>query len=330
MAKSKKTEEESVFINSAFIRDDPKKVCSISPAFDEGLRGGIQQGSLVIVSGHQTCGKTYTTSHIVRKYLEQFPESRGLWLDIENRIQKFHFDHIPLKIKERLDVLRSVKGNVLTAEKFLDHAEKFISDNEECIIVLDSISMLSPENEMNEEVSGQIRASAPKLMAHFLRKIAQNVPIQNAVVIAIAHLTQDTNARNFVLWKEDGGRKLQYAANVKLMCKKHKDIESADKTQKFGKEIEWSVEKNCRGPDGVKIKSYIRYDSGVDEVMELIDYAINFGLVTGKTWYKMDFVTELGYDPDQYKSQGMENLRRDIAENPELLESLKKQVKEFQ
>lgn len=335
MAKKKEKEDiveeskidfSSVFIDAAFIRDNPKEVLNISPSFDDGLNGGIPKGSFVIISGRPKTGKTYSIMHIVNKHLNQFPNAKCLYLDVEHRLKSFHLSLPGLPI-DRITVLRSVKGNLLSAEDFLTAAEQYIRDNADCIVVVDSSSALLPKKEqMEETISGELRAITPKLLSHFCKRIAQILPVQDAILIMITHLAQDIGAKTYVpIWKEDGGQKIQFQSDIKIRCKTSSDWMDGD--IEVGKVIQWSVEWASLGRPGRIIKSWIRYGLGVDEVMELIEYALNFGLITkAGAWYKCDFMEELGDEPR--KAQGEHKLRELIASDEKYIKFLMEQFKE--
>jgi recombination protein RecA len=323
----KKIDLSSVIIDASFIKDNPKQVISISPAFDQGLHGGIPKGSFVIISGKEKIGKTYSIMHIVSKFLNQSPKSTCLYLDVEHRLKPFHVDLPGLPV-DRVKVVRSNKGNLVAAEDFLTYAEQYVRDNADCIVILDSSSALIPRREQMGEISGDIRAQLPKILAHFCRRIGQILSVQDSILIMITHLAQDMNSPNpkYAAFKEDGGRKIQYHSDIKIKCKSSTDIVVNE--EEIGKEIDWSVEWASLGAPGRMIKSWIKYGIGIDEVKELVEQAINLALIMkGGAWYTCDFMTEMGEEPK--KIQGIEKLYDFLNSDPKYVESLRKQLDEM-
>lgn len=324
----KKIDLASVIIDASFIKDNPKEVISISPAFDEGLHGGIPKGSFVIISGKEKIGKTYSIMHIVSKFLNQSPKSTCLYLDVEHRLKPFHLS-LPNLPVDRIKVVRSNKGNLVAAEDFLDAAEQYIKDNPDSIVIIDSSSALIPRREQMDSISGDIRAQLPKILAHFCRRIGQVLAVQDSILIMITHLAQDMNSPNpkYASYKEDGGRKIQYHSDIKIKCKSSIDV--VVDGEEIGKEIDWSVEWASLGAPGRIIKSWIRYGQGIDEVKEMIEQALNFGLINkGGAWFTCDFMTDLGEEPK--KLQGENKLTDFIYSDQKYIDSLRKQLKEMQ
>jgi recombination protein RecA len=321
-----KVDLSSIVIDASFIKDNPKEILSISPAFDQGLCGGIPKGSFVIVSGLQKCGKTYSIMHMISKHLNQFPNSKCLYLDVEHRVKPFHLSlpNLPL---DRIQIVRSQKGNIVAGEDYLTCAEQFIRDNTDCIVVVDSSSALLPRKEQEEGISGELRAIAPKLLAHFCRRVGQILSVQDAILIMITHLSKDMNAKNpkYAGWKEDGGNKIQYHSDIKIKC-----VSSIPKLnsreEEIGKDLTWTVAWASLGAGGKTINSYIRYGIGIDEIMESIEPSVNFGLIAkAGSWYTCDFMTELGEEPK--KLQGEDKLCAFLSSDKKYWDCLREQLK---
>lgn len=326
MAKKKEDKEDSnsgVMIDASFIKDRPRDVLHVSPASDIGLGGGIPKGSWVIFSGKPKFGKSTKAIHCIAKFLKQFPDSKALYVDTEHRLKRFHLSH-PLLDINRLQILQSQKGKILDAEEHLTQVELYIKDNPDSIIVIDSTSALcSSSEQIMDKISGDIRSKGPKILAHFCRKMASVVPVQDTIIIMITHLIANTSGYGSP-YLEDSGNKIQYQSDVKLRGKSVEKWE--DKETQIGQIISWNVEWAALGPPGQIIKNYFRYNNGIDETMELIEQAINFGMITkGGAWFTCDFMSELGELPQ--KAQGQEKLHQLISSDQRYIDCLQDQIK---
>jgi recombination protein RecA len=93
---------------------------------------------------------------------------------------------------------------------------------------------------------------------------------------------------------------------------------SADSSQ-IGQEVEWQVVCSALGPPGASITSYIRYGQGIDKHTELINFAVDIGLINkGGAWYT--------YGKEKF--QGMEKLRQYFVDNPKEYATLEDSVKQ--
>jgi len=317
----KATKTDSTFLDASFIRDNPKEILHVSPSVDAALGGGIPKGSWVIIGAKPKFGKSSLIVHSIAKFLNQFPDSEALYVDTEHRLKPFHLSH-PLLDVSRLHVLQSTKGNILSSEDFLTQTELWIKDHPDSIVVVDSTSSLcSSAEQVMDSISGDIRGKGPKILAHFCRKMAPIIPIQDTILVLVTHLIANTSGYGSP-FNEDSGTKIQYQSDVKLRGK------GLEKWEKDGKQIgqimNWNVEWSALGPPGGEIKSYLRYNHGIDEVMELVEQAINFGLIVkGGAWFTCNF------DGEEKKLQGQDNLCEFIRSEPKYVESLTEQVREF-
>jgi len=162
------------------------------------------------------------------------------------------------------------------------------------------------------------RADGAKLLAKFCRKVANVIPVNKNIVIGITHLMGNPTGYG-AEFKEKSGQAIAYQTDIKLRAKSFKPwMLSADSTQ-IGQEIEWQVVCSALGPPGGSTTSYIRYGEGIDKSVELLNFAIDIGIINkGGAWYS--------YEKEKF--QGMEKLRQYFVDNPEEYAKLEKTVKD--
>ncbi len=122
----------------------------ISPRLDIATGGGILEGSTVIFSGQPKSGKTLTSLHFAAtcqkpEYGGKFcPDGREVFiLDVEGRLRKRDLIGIPGFNIDKVRIIQSEPGNMLTAEQFLSIGEKLIHTVPGCVLILDSASALT-------------------------------------------------------------------------------------------------------------------------------------------------------------------------------------------
>lgn len=300
----------------------------VSPSVDVILNGGIPEGSFVIFTGQPKCGKTTTSLDFAataqkEEYRGDLPKPRHVYyLNIEGRLKKRDLEGIPGLDLERFSIIGSQQGKILHGEEYLAIAERIINEEAGSIVIIDSYSALCTEAEITSSMDKMQRADGAKLLAKFCRKVANVIPVNKNIVIGITHLMGNPGYGT-VEWKEKSGQAIAYQTDVKIKAKYFKKWALSDSTPQIGQEIEWEVLCSALGPPGGTIKSYIRYGSGIDKEMEVLNLSIDLGFISkGGAWYTFSQLE------DKPKFQGLEKTRQYICDHPEVYKSLWTQVKE--
>lgn len=311
-----------IFCDAADIISTKKAILPMSPKLDIGLSGGIPEGSWVIISGKEKLGKSSLALQFCAScQKEEFGSRHCYYLDAEGRLGSKVLSGIKGLDKDKLTVIKSKQGNILSAEKFLTIAEQIIKTEPNIVLVVDSASAMCCQSEMDsEEIKGSGRNNGPRLLAEFTRKLANVVPVQNSVVIIIQHMIANTSGYG-PAFMEDGGNKIKYQADVKLRGRTFTKWEDSSKKQ-IGQIATWDVVYSALGSPGATVESYIRYGIGVDVAWELIDIAIDLDLIEkAGSWLTLNFTK------DSIKLQGQNNVWQYFMDNPEVYKDLESKIK---
>ena len=289
------------------ITDQKLKVISISPKLDIALGGGVPEGSLFIMTGPEKVGKTVTALTFCANAQE---DNRKIYYgNVEGRLRKRDIEGIKelSSDPERIKIIGSTQGNILSAEKYLGIFDQIIHTQPDTICVIDSFSALASDAELTGDLTDQQVMSVQKVLAKFCRRIAPALPINKVTVVGITHLM--ANVSTFGRGKakvEKSGTALKYQVDVKLHASHTKPIMQGD-TQ-IGQTIFWQVVTSAIGPPGQKVESHIKYGRGIWKEMELADLLVDFGLVKKSgSWLTL---------PNEEKMQGQTNLAKYLEENP--------------
>lgn len=303
------------------IKAEKKLILPVSPAVDRAINGGIPEGSWVILSGPEKMGKTTLALQIAAN--AQKPENGSktvYYLDVEGRFKDMNLSTVAAFNPDMCEHIRSQTGKILTAEDYLSIAIDIIKGHPGCILIIDSASALCAAKEMTEDLKAQARNDGPKLLATFCRQMGNVVPINNVTVIIIQHLIANTSGYGPAKM-EDGGNKIKYQVDVKLRGKGAEKWMLNTDTQ-IGQLAHWDVIVSALGPPGAKIQSYVRYGYGIDDVMELIEAATDFGIINkGGSWYSFEMGDE------EIKAQGMEKMCTLLREDKDKYDFVYNQVK---
>jgi recombination protein RecA len=321
------------------------KIITVSPVVDVALSGGIKEGSWVMLSGAAKSGKTTLAMQIAANCQK---EGRHIiYLDVEGRLKEMNFEVAELD-PNKVTIIRA-EEEPLSAEKFLDIAYKLVSskENEGCVCIIDSISSLIPQRDLEQDINGMTRPGLPKILSDFTKKMGQIVPNQRALMILITHMI--TNTSGYGASKmADGGVKIQYQADTRMEVKSIQPWVQDD--QQIGQAINWKVLCSSMGPPGAECQSWVRYGHGVDKIQEILIMGQEAGLISqAGAWMTCSFLynkpellksifseVELNSDntyknPDEAlkkcKCQGAEKLYFFIKENPSLYDALVEEIK---
>lgn len=303
-----------------YIIQNPKKVLHISPNFDSEC-GGVPEGSLVTLSSPSGFGKTTLALTIVKSCQQAGKEV--FYIDAENRLKPMNLEGIKGLDPSKLKVIRSSQDNKLTGEMYLQIATDLLKNRNGICLVIDSASSLCPASEDTNDVSGSIRSTSPRMFASFCRKNADFIGPNNNIVVIIKHVITNTSGYG-VTQQEDGGEKLKFQTDIRLMCTKtpEKILEGDDVV---GHILEWYVHKSAAGQSNVTFKTYIRYGIGIDEVSEIIEIAQDYGLIEKVgAWYYIDKDTD-----KQVKFQGVTKLSEYLTENEDAYKELLKKIQDM-
>jgi recombination protein RecA len=316
-----------IILSANSIIDKKNIVIPVSPALDLILNGGIPEGSFVVLTGQPKCGKTTTSlDFAATSQREEYAigsEPRNVYyLNIEGRLKKRDIEGIPNLNLDKFDVIGSQTGKILHAEEYLQIGERIINEDPGSVLIIDSYSALCTEAEITSDMDKMQRADGAKLLAKFCRKVANVIPVNKNIVIGITHLMGNPTGYG-AEFKEKSGQAIAYQTDIKLRAKSFKPwLLGTDNTQ-IGQEVEWQTMCSALGPPGGNITSFIRYGKGIDKEMELINLAVDIGLINkGGAWYTLSFMND-----DKNKFQGTEKVRNFLIENKDIYENLYQEVK---
>ena len=327
--------------------EDKKQIIPWAPSLDIILGGGVPEGSWVTLTGEPKCGKTTTCLHFAAKAQKESNGSRNVYyLNIEGRLKPRDLNGIDGLDLDNIHVIGSYfdendgKGRILSAEEYLQAGEHVIKNDPGCIVIIDSVSQLITEKEINSDVKELHRAPGAKLLSNFCKRMANVIPVNRNIVLAITH--QIANVSGYGKSKvESGGRKIAYAVDIKLEAKRvEKWTTGKDDDYPVGQIVTWETHSTAIIAPGRKIASYIRSGNGIDETTEIIGLAIDTGFITKKgSWMTCSFMENhldiLGVEEwteeseRTCKAQGQEKIRNMLLENPLWLEALNNDIKEM-
>jgi recombination protein RecA len=309
-------------VTGQYLIEHPKSILSISPNLDILLGGGIPDGTVMLVSGKFKCGKSSTALQIVKQ--AQKIGKHVHYDDIEGRLKKRDIEGIEGLDPNNINIIKSTTGNILSAEKHLTIVDGLVREDPGSVIIMDSISQLYAEKQMTADIGEMGRSPIALMLSDFCKRLQNIVPINGNIVVMILHLIANTSGYGSP-FSESGGNKVQYSSDIKLKCKTTEpwNVGSGDKQTQVGQIIRWQADTTAlNAPPGRTCKSYLRYGYGIDEVAELVDTALELGIIIkAGAWFKSDLFNT--------PFQGQERMVDAIKQNPETQTIIYNKIKEM-
>ena len=283
--------------------------------------GGVSSNRITAIAGESSTGKTYFSLAVVKNFLDTNPDGYCLYFDTEAAVNK------GLLESRGVDTSRLVVVNVVTIEEFRSKALRAIDiylkkDEEErkpCMLVLDSLGMLSTEKEIRDALDDkQVRdMTKSQLVKGAFRMLTLKLGQANIPLIVTNH-TYDVIG-SYVPTKEmGGGSGLKYAASTIIYLSKKKE---KDKTEVVGNLIKAKTAKSRLSKENKQVEIRLFFDHrGLDRYYGLLELGEIGGLwknvagryeIGGKKLYAKQILSE----PETYFTNEVMQALDEIAKN---------------
>jgi hypothetical protein len=176
---------------------------------------------------------------------------------------------------------------------------------------------------MENELNKKDRAPGATLMAKFCRRLSNVIPVNDVILIGILHFYANTSGYGKARLVS-GGTKIKYALDIGLECTKSEIFREGgvEDGRPMGQTVDWITTSTAFAPPGQKAQSIITYNTGIDELYEIVDMSIELGFVfKNHGWYTLSYMEDHlpeGEDWDDgknYKVNGKEKLINRIRDN---------------
>jgi recombination protein RecA len=182
---------------------------------------------------------------------------------------------------------------------------------------VDSVAALVPRAEIEGEMGDQHVALQARLMSQALRKLTGAIKRSKTAVIFTNQLRMKVGVLFGNPETTPGGRALKFYSSVRLDIRRVQSIKAG--TEVIGNRTKVWVKKNKVAPPFKKAEFDIMYDEGISREGDLIDVAVEMGLLDKKGAY-------YSYD-DTRLAQGRENAKAFLRENPQLAQEISDKVR---
>ena len=241
-----------------------------SLSLDLALGGrGLPRGRVVEIFGPESSGKTTLALTAVAN--AQRAGGVAAFIDAEHALDPSWVKRIGVNLEEML------VSQPDTGEQALEICEMLVRSNAVDIIVIDSVAALIPRAEIEGEMGDSHVGLQARLMSQAMRKLTGAIAKSKCVVVFINQLREKIGVMFGSPETTPGGRALKFYAAIRIDIRRIGAIKDAD--QNVGNRVRARVVKNKIAPPFREAEFDIMFDEGISAAGDLLDLAVNDGVV---------------------------------------------------
>lgn len=273
--------------------------------------GGIPRGRIIEIYGPESSGKTTLALHVVAN--AQKNGGYAAFIDAEHALDPKYAGNLGVDVKNLL-ISQPDSG-----EQALEICETLVRSNALDVIIIDSVAALVPRAELEGEMGDSHVGLQARLMSQALRKLTGAVSKSHTSVIFINQIREKIGVMFGSPETTSGGRALKFYASVRLDIRRIGALK--DGQDNIGNRVRVKVVKNKMAPPFRETELDIMFGTGFSWEGDILDLALKANLVQKSgSWFS--------YGEDRL-GQGKENVKIFFKDNPDLLEKLTGEVRQF-
>ena len=273
--------------------------------------GGLPKGRIIEIYGPESSGKTTIALQVIAQ--AQANGGAAAFVDAEHALDPEYAGKLGVNLD---DLLVSQPD---TGEQALEITDMLVRSAALDLVVIDSVAALTPRAELEGDMGDTHVGLQARLMSQALRKLTGSISRSNTMVIFINQIRMKIGVMFGSPETTTGGNALKFYSSVRLDIRRIGAIKKGDEV--VGNETRVKVVKNKVAPPFKVAEFEILYDEGVSHEGEIIDLAVDCGILDKSgSWYS--------YKGERV-GQGKDNVRNYLKENIELAKDLESQVREL-
>lgn len=300
-----------MFLGQEVEQEDKDVISTGSIGLDMALGiGGLPRGRIIEIYGPESSGKTTLALHAIAS--AQADGGIAAFIDAEHALDPSYAAALGVDVDSLL-VSQPDSG-----DQGLEIAEQLVRSGALDIIVIDSVAALVPRAEIEGEMGDSFVGLHARLMSQALRKLAGVIAKSKCVAIFINQVREKIGVMYGNPETTPGGRALKFYASVRMEVRRGEPIK--DGSSQIGNRTKVKINKNKVAPPFREAEFDILYGQGISRTGEVIDVAVELGIVKkGGAWFSYE---------DQKLGQGRENAKKTLEENPDLMKEIEDKIME--
>ena len=270
--------------------------------------GGFPRGRVIEIYGPEAAGKTLIALHAIAE-AQKIGETCA-YIDAENAMNPQFAKNIGVDIDNLLFVQPE------SGEQALDIAEDLIKSGQISVIVIDSVSALVPQAELDGEMGDMSVGLQARLMSKAMRKLVASANHNNTTVIFINQIREKVGVIYGNPETTSGGRSLAFYSSMRLDVRRKEQIKEGPIV--IGNKVCITVKKNKVGAPFRTATFDLMFDSGASLSGSIVDAAVEMGLIDKSgAWFSYK---------DEKIGQGREAAKAWLESNPDVMYKLRDEI----
>lgn len=272
--------------------------------------GGFPRGRIIEIYGPESSGKTTLAMHAIAE--AQKAGGIAAIIDAEHAFDRIYAEKLGIDTKNLL-ISQPDYG-----EQALEIAEHLISSGAIDICVIDSVAALVPKAELEGEMGDSKMGLQARLMSQALRKLTGTINKTGCCCIFINQLRDKIGVMFGSPETTTGGNALKFYASVRVDIRRIGQIKD-NNSEIIGNRTRVKVVKNKVAPPFKVVEFDIMYGEGVSKAGEVLDLAVDMDIIKKSgSWFSFK---------EDRLGQGRDSVKNLIRDNPELMDTLEKEIK---
>jgi recombination protein RecA len=272
--------------------------------------GGVPRGRIIEIFGHESSGKTTIALHIIAE--AQKMGGVAAFVDVEHALDPMYAKHIGVNMENLLI------SQPDTGEQALEIVETLIRSGAIDVIVIDSVAALTPQVEIEGEMSDVHVGVLPRLMSKGLRKLSGIASKSKCSVIFTNQIRQKIGVMFGNPETTPGGLALKFHASVRMEVRRVETLKEGQ--EMVGNRVCVKVAKNKVAPPFTQAEFELTFGSGISRIGDLLDVATDKGIIQKSgAWYSYN---------EERLGQGRNNAKDYLTEHPELAAEIEAKIRE--
>ena len=273
--------------------------------------GGYPRGRVIEIYGPESSGKTTLAIHAIAE--AQKNGGIAAFIDAEHAFDRFYAAKLGVNISE---LLISQPDN---GEQALEIADHLIRSGAIDIFVIDSVAALTPKAEIEGEMGDSKMGLQARLMSQALRKLTANINKTNTCCIFINQLREKIGVMFGNPETTTGGNALKFYASIRIDIRRTSTLKDGDES--IGNHVKVKIVKNKLAAPFRKAEFDIMYGEGICKSGELVDMAVELGIIKKSgSWFSYG---------DAKLGQGRDYVRQLMVDNQELAKEIETKIMEI-
>lgn len=272
--------------------------------------GGVPEGRVIEIYGPESSGKTTLTLHLIAE--SQKSGRACAFIDAEHALDFKYAGSLGVDVD---DLIFSQPDS---AEAALSIVETLANTGAVSLIVIDSVSALTPKAEIEGEMEDQQIGVQARLIGKALRKITPSLQKNNCTIVFINQLRQKLGVMSYGSNETtSGGNALKFFASVRLDIRRISTLKNGELM--IGNRVKVKVAKNKVAPPFAVAEFDIMFGKGISKLGEIIDYGVKFDIIDkAGAWFSYG---------DAKIGQGRENSKNWLEQNPDIALEIEEKIR---